>query len=289
MASVKWNDLHYYDNPYTRHEETYEELISDVGQETIYHDIITDAATRNCLDDYFALDRLCAPRKKFIWLYRRRLREAYPVYKDQMDMWATRVTLGWFKDNGKLNKTITAENIQTIGNEVSKAIGTVDTTVKDNYNSSVDSTTTSKDTSNGKQRGFAFNYPESNYSGGVIPYDIDNNPSVEFINTQSDSISKSTTESETISNVTTDSTDTTVTDTDTTDNTNTDTTGSTDRDVVTTFEYTGTDISALADQILAQLPITDFFKQFTNKLKTCFQGIYLVDEQLEEEGEDYYV
>lgn len=204
-------------------------------------------------------------------------------------MWEQRIILGWFKDNDKLNKTVTAEDINTVGKEVRSAIDKIDVVAKDVFDGNTDENQNTNTSSNGKSRDFAFVYPESNYSGGVIPYDLDNNPNVEFISTQADNVNRSSASTEQSGNTKTDSTTDSTSTTNEESSSNADTTGNTDRDVTTTFTYTGTDISTLADQILAQLPATDFFRQFAEKLQGCFQRVYLVDEQLEEEGENYYV
>lgn len=93
-------------------------------------------------------------------------------------------------DNGSLNRTF---NEEYSGNR-SESGTSKDTLNEKSTNNSTTNTTSNSET-NSKDRNFSFNYPESNYQGGVIPYDINNNPSVEFISTQGDSLSKSNTES----------------------------------------------------------------------------------------------
>ena len=187
---------------------------------------------------------------------------------------------------------------------------------------------TRSDTSaeNGKTREFTFNYPESNYQGGVLPYDMTNNPSVEFINSQGDRLTKtdktsngttgennnvhsegsasgSSTENASDQRITndsraqdaTDNTDETKT-TNRTDNRNasandnTTENGTKATDIEETINeiktHQGDNLNKLAEDLINQIPTTNFFKQFTAVLYKNFQQCYLVDEIIEEMDEE---
>ena len=63
------------------------------------------------------------------------------------------------------------------------------------YNTSGDNTTSSNNSSStdnsSLHRNLTYQYPESNYQDGVLPYDLDSVPNVEFISTQNDAKGKS--------------------------------------------------------------------------------------------------
>lgn len=343
-----WNDV-----PEFQREEYFKDLVADIGDDAVYANTNVDSPTQNALDTYFALDRLCDRRERFLWLWWRALNSAYPVYADQMEMWKERKAYKWFYDNQKDNTKIhdgtftldedtKSELIKAINtklDEIGKSVTDTDKTSTTNTtgethgtseNTSTshaegtgenhddnESTTTGDSQDNGKSRGFNFQYPESNYSGGVIPYDIDNNPVVEFISAQADTITKAT-------NAHTDATDsssdgTTASSEDATESSNSETSGTstgtenseenTDSATDTTRNATGStnetdnavaskgqettthweettiyksdSLTAIANELLAELPATDFFAQFVAKLKNCFQNDFLFDEIME--------
>lgn len=281
---MKRYPLNYYDNDLLRHFETLEELKSDIGQNEIYKGCISDSETNDKLTDFFLLDRLGTYRKRFLWLYRRRINVYYPIYKDQLDLWASRKTYEWFYDNVK-GEWLTHDGVYKL-DEWSKTqlLKEITKNVIDNFTQHTDEQGTSDTTEKGKTRQFAFNYPESNYTGGVIPYDIDSNPSVEFINTQQDAITKNESHTETQDEQDISSKDVN----DTKQNENADNSGQHGEASQTNYiehkSKQGDNINKLLIDLLDELPSTDFFRQFTDKLKPCFQNTYLVDEVLEEEG-----
>ena len=345
MIPWTWSDV-----PEFAREEYFRDVVADIGNDAIYINTGVDSSTQNALDEYFAMDRLCDRRERFLWLWRRALNEAYPVYADQMEMWKERKAYKWYYDNQKdnvkthdgtfkLDENTKAELIKAINtklDEIGKSVTDTDrtgnsqttgethgtsentstghsTATGESHNEN-ESTTTGNSTDTGKQRNFAFAYPESNYSGGVIPYDIDNNPSVEFISTQGDAISKTHNEhtdtTEGAEDGTTsseeNSTDTSNGKTsgtsagseenqeniDSTTDTTRNATGSTneeDNSISTkgqetathweeTTTYKGDSLTAIARELLEELPATDFFSKFVAKLKNCFQNDFIFDE-----------
>lgn len=385
-----------------RHQITLDELETKIGKNRIFEGSNVDDVTKDEILDYFRFDRLCDEEKRFLWYLKRNLRKYYPIYKDEIEMWASRKALEWFFDNYKDEihthdgtfeldendkKQITHE-LERIINDVfdgtitnngktnskqddvthsegtGKDTGTNSGTSRDttheegSQNGNGSQSGTSSDTTheegettdsytdndNAKRRGFSFVYPESNYSGGVIPYDLDSNPSVEFISTQNDGIEKSTkthngtgtSENDSESNGTTssnyenestnendverngttsgeyesnreESTDGTAsrvgeetkTNTQKTDNTDDSTTNETSKDNeddtrkqntktnwTETIRRQGDNINKLSMELIEELPTTNFFETFMNKLSICFQKTYIEDELLEER-EDY--
>lgn len=306
--------------PQLRHEMTFEEYLDKYTDKDLYKTTTVDDETKAALADFFSLDRLCETPVRFAWLYRRNLARFYPIYKDELAMWTERKTREWFFDLYKTEHrehdgtfTLDEETKAQIARELSRTItdvltGNTTGTGKNNGTTSrmADTTggTTDSSTDNGtdKRRNFSFQYPEANYQGGVIPYDLENNPSVEFINAQSDSIGKDSNvhdgEGTSENHTKDDGTSTTTSETET--NTNTDSTNSTEeksgdgsnatRGQQTTTHWTedvnreGADIIDLANKLIDQLPSTDFFKRFTDKMSRCFQHDYLADEIDEQEG-----
>ena len=308
--------------PQLRHEITFEEYLEKYTDKDLYKTTPVDDVTKAALADFFSLDRLCETPVRFAWLYRRNLARFYPIYKDELDMWTERKTRDWFFDLFKIEHRehdgtfeLDEETKAQIARELSRTItdaltGNTTGTGKNNGTTSrtADTTggTTDSSTDNGtdKRRNFSFQYPEANYQGGVIPYDLNNNPSVEFINAQSDSIGKDsnvhdgegTSESYTKDDGASTNTFENATDTKT-DSTNNTEEKSGDGSTATRGQQTtthwqedvrrqGGDIVDLASELISQLPSTDFFKRFTDKMSRCFQHDYLPDEIDEQEG--YY-
>lgn len=314
--------INYSDDPFLKHEPTLEELVDKIGQQAVFAGTDVDVVTQNSLIDFFLLDRLCDTQKRFLWLWRRNLNLWYPIYKQELDMWAERRAEKWFFDNFK-NEERTHDGTFHLDEETKvELLRELERTINDVFSSKThgegensgksDGTTAGnsegtdeyQDGSNGKRRSFSFNYPESNYSGGVIPYDIENNPSVEFISTQGDGIDK-TNDNHTGSD--TKRTDGENHDTNsgnytqdgTVDNTNNqtskegtgeNTTGNRGQDTQTHWKETlkrqGDNLNSLAEELINQIPTTNFWNKFTRKMKTCFQTTYLVDELLEEDDID---
>lgn len=312
----------YSDDPSLRHEMTLEELKEKIGQPAVFAGTTVDEETQNQLLDFFLLDRLVAPQKQFLWYWRRRLNLYYPIYKEELEMWAERKTEKWFFDNHKketkthdgtfkLDEETKAELQRTIARTVADVFaGTTSGTGKSSGTTerSSDSTGESSDTyangSEGKDRNFSFNYPESNYQGGVIPYDLNNNPVVEFISTQGDHLDKSSDthngsgsdeRHDTGDEIRSDQYENSGTN-DHTNNTTADetdgetSTGTRGQETTTHWEEStdrqGDNLNALVDELITQIPSTNFFKKLTDKLKPCFQHTYLLDEIMEEDGID---
>lgn len=305
-------------DPILKHEITFSELITELGNDEVYKGTSVDTATQSSLNDFFAFDRLCDKKSKFLWYWRRRLNLYYPIYKQELEMWEERKLEKWFYDNWK-DETVTHDGTfaldETTKQELKRELTT---TIKSVFSSKSTGETTSNtknihsgeyensssgesdSTTANKNRAFTFNYPESNYQGGVIPYDIDNNPDVEFIDSQADSIRKSQThETHSDSGNGTDSaTDTgtaTGTSKGTTDSTTNNTQATTEgqtvdgsRDQDTTTHWTETkrrqsdNINKLATELIEQLPTTNFFLKFVKQLSICFETVRLEDEERED-------
>lgn len=317
-----WNNLYDYENDImTSHEMTFHELCEKLGLSEVFSGTSVDATTQNDILNYFLLDRLCAPEKRFLWLFRRRLNIYFPIYKNEVDMWAERTAEKWFFDNFKeeiRNRKGTGTEQEDTTTELRKAFerifsdtftgkriggGTGESSTDTNGATQDHGETESSGNENGKTRGFAFAYPESNYQGGVIPYDLNNDPSVEFISTQNDGISKSntissgtsnsngSTEDHTTSNNSySNSEDTNNSGSSKANETGTDTgTGARSKSSADTVDETvrrqGDNINKLAEELISQIPTTDFFKKFMDKISDCFQKVYLLDELLEEKEE----
>lgn len=300
--------------PEFKRECYFKDLVEKLGDTEVYRGTGVDVATQASLDEYFKYDFLCDTEERFLWLWRRALLEAYPVYIDQMEAWKRRKTYDWYFDNTK-DKTVThdgtfkldedtkAELLRDINRALSDVAKTIlDTDTTDTRDASGTSHTDTDENTNGtsqdtgKNRQFAFNYPESNYTGGVIPYDIDNNPSVEFISTQADGVNKSNNQHEDTSTASEDgkttstekakgTVDTTTDYTDKQDETTKQTenqTASHGQETATHWTeattYKGDSLNALARELIDLLPATDFFAQFVGKLKKCFMNDFLFDE-----------
>lgn len=305
----EWNEV-----PEFAREEYFKDLVDDIGTAEVYKKTEVDETTQDALNTYFALDRLCDRRERFLWLWRRALLSAYPVYRDEMEMWKERKLYKWYYDNQKdnvkthdgtftLDEQTKAELIRAINStlhEVSKSVTDTDRTGTANANSETndesETTSNEKTKGKGKERNFSFQYPESNYSGGVVPYDLDNDPSVEFISAQADRLTQNESETNTTSNTRADGT-TTSEQNDTeaidsaTDTSRDQTVGSNQTDNSTgernqnttthweeTTAYKGDSLVDIAKELLAELPDTNFFERFVNKLKNCFQNDFLFDE-----------
>lgn len=305
----KWSDV-----PEFFREEYFKDLVAEYGNEKVYANTNVDSSTQNTLNEYFAMDYICDRPERFIWLWHRALLAAYPVYADQMEMWKERKAYKWFFDNQKdnvkthdgtfhLDEQTKAELIKKINDtltELSKTVTDTDTTNNTNATGEThdegEHQTDGTATTNTKGRDFSFAYPESNYSGGVIPYDLDNNPNVEFISAQADRVGRqndvtheegstsadgtSASEEKNVGTVDT-SADYNGTKTGLT-NENDNSTGEKGQDTKTHWEetttYKGDSLVDIARELLEELPATDFFHQFVSKLEKCFMHDFLFDE-----------
>lgn len=257
------------------------------------------------------LEVLCDERID-VWLFywKRALLMNYPVYRDQAEMWLERKLHKWLFDNFKEIVTEhegTFRLDETTRNDI---VSNIMRNIHDDLTGTFQGTTTrnsdtteridedgasedhSEDETNSKTRAFSFSYPESNYTGGVIPYDIEDNPSVEFINSQSDSIGRTNSVHDGTSEYTsgTDRTGhtTEITKTDSTTNSDEDRTEEQDetktdegvkgQDTLTHWiekvNRQGDNLNSLVDGLIAQIPMTDFFKQFVDKMLVCFKRTF---------------
>lgn len=308
----------YENDPILKHEITFAELIEKLGDSEVYKGTEVNAETKNMLDDFFGLDRLCDSEKKFLWFWRRRLNLYYPIYAQEVEMWKERKAEKWFYDNWK-DGTVTHDGtfaldettkqdlvreVNTVINTIfgSKSTGETTSDVTRAHSGEYERTSSgeSDSTTNEKTRAFTFNYPEANYQGGVIPYDMDNNPNVEFIDTQSDALRKSQThethsengngtdsynETESAKGTSKGSTDST---TGTTTRTDENQNATTNRDQDTKTHWTEVtrkqqdNINKLALELIEQLPTTNFFLKLVKQLSICFETVRLEDEERED-------
>ncbi len=319
---MMWNNYNYKNDPLLRHEMTMEELVEKMGRPAVFAGTSVDDVTAAALVDFFLLNRLADYPKRFLWLWRRRLNLYYPIYKEELEMWTARKAFAWFYDNNvtgkkthdgtqRLDEETAAELLRELARTMNDTLegkthseGNSEGSTENNTQTDASGTDTYNNAGNDKRRQFAFNYPESNYSGGVIPYDLENNPSVEFINTQGDAVGKTgethngsdTNESETDAtgshsdNFTQDGTTNNTSENKTSENANENSTGTRAQDITTHWEESddkrGDNINKLAAELLEQIPATNFWKEFTDKLGVCFQRTYLLDEVIEEEEEN---
>lgn len=285
-----------------------------------------DAATKLQLSEYFSFDRISdTSEAKWKWLFKRRLNMLLPIYEQQLSMWKEYRAEEWFYDKIKVNEkkhdewtNLTETQKQTLIRTLNE---TIDRTAKETYENSQNLTgkdttgQTDKTTStssgtfdeNTKDRQFNFQYPESNYTGGVIPYDINSNPSVEFISTQGDRIgldhqtSNSESDTDYSSDVTKDTTQD-VTENSTKNNTdnetrdesqNDDTNFGRDQKVTSGYtdhyDYDGSNIIDLAQKLIDLLPQANFFKELVDGLYDLFNHTWYNIGWCDEEDEDEYI
>lgn len=317
-----WFFPNYKKDPLLKPEITFGELIDKIGSSEVYENTDVDSSTQNALNEFFLLDRLCDTQKKFLWFWRRRLNVYYPIYKQELEMWAERKTEKWFFDNYKsgnvkhdgtftldetitdtLNRTIKDVLEQTFG---SKSTGKTTGETTADHTGSFSNTSDGRDSSdnNSKDRRFAFNYPESNYSGGVIPYNLDNNPQIEFIDTQADGLkhdehtgtnhNETTGSDQSNDNGTSKGTSEGTTDSTTkhtVDNT-TEQTNNNTRDQDTATHWTeetkkqADNLNKLCDELISQIPTTNFFLKLVDKLAVCFETARIENDEREDLEDD---
>ena len=293
---------------------TFKEISDEFGQE-LYEGTTVDDLTKTALLNYFKFSKISDPVKpKWVWMWQRNMNLFYPVYETELSMWKEYRENEWFYDKQKVNnKTHTemTELTEDVKKELNRNLDRVfnqrynGTTSqsgtgnnKTNATNETEQTTETNETNNtnGKNRNFNFNYPEANYQGGVIPYDLNNNPSVEFINTQADALNQ---ENQNKNNNTTDNTTQTQeeeqnstfsnsgTEANTTDQTQNDTETQNDAEnrnqnihniYTDEYLYDGSNIIDLADKMIDLIQKANFFKNFVNHLERCFVHSYDSDD-----------
>lgn len=295
---------------------TFKEVIDEYTAAEVYKDTGVDQVTQDLLTHYFTYSRICVIEpEKFIWFYRRALKTWYPIYKDQLEAWAKYKALGWYRDNDRvIIEKYMGENTEERGikedflSAVKRIMtGETDTNVVGKVTTDTESgtkaetvtaqTDASNDVTNSKDRAFSFAYPESNYQGGIIPYDIENNPDVEFISNQADSISKTTVDHTGELDGTVDYNDTATgksTTNQTTDTGQTNSSEGTDdtnsqREIdsqlagknsyVKETTISGLYAIQIASDLFPLIQTTDFFNQLIQRLRTCFNLTYCEDDE----------
>lgn len=300
---------------------TFKEMVDRYGDQ-LYQNIDIDDLTKTQLNEYFKYLRICdRVEEKWIWMWKRNLSMWIYTYNNEKGMWQDYRTNEWFYDKVKHNDKTHTEStdltddlrrqIDRTLNRTFKEVyaatlngsGTGNTSGKDSNSQTNTENGTNTGTESGKGRNFSFNYPEANYQGGVIPYDLENNPSIEFINVQNDAINKNDTTNTTQStqnteNEGTNSQNSEYTNKETNDHTNDQTSGDTGNETQTEgrtqkianeykdiYEYDGSNISDLATKMVELIRDTNFFKELCDHLMVCFNCIYTCDD-LDEE--DFY-
>lgn len=290
------------------------ELISEHGKAWLLEGANIDDKTADMLIDYFLMSRINTHlHDEFQWFFRRNINSWYPVYKQQIEMWAELMAKGWYFDNEKTTKKVhkgTAnEQIEGLNETVRKLKriiedilnSSTDTNLSDKATSrttserSTQGGDTSTDTTNSKDRAFSFRFPESNYTGGNIPYDLDNNPSVEFINSQGDTNRRSTVQhvgeydedqqATENGNSTDDWEQSTIRDDKRDNNQNDDetttvTTGQSkdsQNEYEETSDFDGDPLYLIAEKWVELLPTTNYFQQFMDNMSKCFNNFYYED------------
>lgn len=279
----------------------------DVGEDELFQNTEVDKTTRLALMNYFRFHELVTHRRMFQVFWENALNKYYPMYRDEIEMWKDRKMREWFFDVEKqdrkehegtfhLSEDVVSHvveelrrRIDTTGNGQRDFSGKTDTESDRSGNVHIMGDESYTDTSNEKNRNFSFRNPESNYTGGVIPYDLDDNPSVEFISTQADAVGRRT--SEHTGENTSDSTEryndtasetrkdvdktTTEEHADTTEDRGTGSEGTKNQDSVEhwieTIDREADNINKLAQDLIEQIPKTDFWNQFARRLRSVFR------------------
>lgn len=295
--------------------KTLSDVINEHGKDWLFEDSGVDAATIDLICEHFELNFTCDQNdEKFKFYLRRRLRQKYPIYLEQLKAWEHYQDIGYFVDTSSDNKTTYTGKTTSLQNTDSVTLSDTNTSGESNTDNTKDTTThtegnytdfsdtseynmdTTDSETNSKDRVFNFAYPESNYTGGVIPYNIDDNPSVEFIDRQTDSIHKDTTHSESDGNRQSDTSQNGDSSSDGTvgekGNSKTNTTGASETNVnvdITqlgegtndyTIEYSGKGLHYVDvyEKLRRLIPTTDFYQQFMYSLRRLFDTYETTDE-----------
>lgn len=290
---------------------TLNDVLKTVTNAELYANTGVTDAEAELINDHFLYSRInSADTEKFMWFFRRNLRRWYPVYKDQMEAWAKYKALDFFYDNvNKITETYTGTTteardisdefvsdvrraLDVIGKTTTTQTTDTDTTSNTESRTDVDESDSYVDNTSSKNREFGFAYPEANYQGGVIPYDLSDNPSVEFITSQTDGIGQGTTNHsgdfegrtdymdsasgtvDTTMDTDTETTNDTDETTNTTSNRNTDSDMQGTQDYVKTIESPGIYALDIAHRLIEILPLTDFWNQFMRNMSICFNCFF---------------
>lgn len=282
-----------------KHLPTFSQYLDRYGDVGLYDvpTVAVDSITRDALKVFFSDIVIGDIPVRFQAMFRRAIMLYYPVYRDQIAVWAERTAKSWLYDNVR-NYTLTHDGTATLDAKTIDAISSDATMVgkaisSGGMNMSSTSHSTGDTSEQGKDRTFSFTYPESNYQGGVLPYDLENDPSVEFIDTQADNISMKNThveteaedESQTRNERQDDTTDTEIRKTDQTNTVDQDTTNKWTESKI----YDGDTLNKLTAELIEQIPMTDYFYQFTCKMFGCFEFLRISDDDEPLYGSDDYL
>lgn len=282
-----------------KHLPTFSQYLDKYGDIGLYDvpTVSVDGITRDALKAFFSDIVIGDTPIRFQSTFRRAIMLYYPVYRDQIAVWAERTAKSWLYDNIR-NYKLTHEGTATLDAKTIDAISSDATMIgkaiaKGQIDVSATSSSTSDTSESGKDRTFSFTYPESNYQGGVIPYDLDNDPAVEFIDTQADNVSMKNTHVETETEDESQTRDERQNDTTDTETRKTDQTNTVDQDTtnkwVETKEYDGDTLNKLTAELIEQIPMTNYFHQFTCKMFGCFEFIRISDDDEPLYGKDKYL
>lgn len=281
------------------HLPTFSKYLDKYGDLALYDvpTVAVDNITRDALKVFFSDIVIGDTPVRFQSMFRRAIMLYYPVYRDQIAVWAERTAKNWLYDNVR-NYKLTHEGTATLDAKTIDAISSDATMIgkaisKGQIDVFSTSSTTSDTSENGKDRTFSFAYPESNYQGGIIPYDLENDPVVEFIDTQADNVSMKDTHVETETEDETQTRNERQDDTTDTETRKTDQTNTVDQDTTNKWteskEYDGDTLNKLTAELIEQIPMTDYFYQFTCKMFGCFEFFRISDDDEPLYGPDDYL
>lgn len=276
----------------------FKDFVADASNvDRLYAGLGVDDNTIASITDYMSLMRIGDIPDRFIWHYRRTLMDCYPVYRDQLDAWAERKSKAWFFDNIGTNKvthdgtfgldSVTQNEVDTATKQIVKNL------TKSSYNDKNSAESTGSTNRTGKDRVFGIAYPETNYQGGVVPYDLDNDPTIEFISNQSDHVDRMSENRSDETTTTTEGNSTSDLDGSTTGTIDTNSKNTVDQNTAThwteTRDVTAIPYNQLMTELIRDLPSTDFFAQFMRRLSVCFEVARTSDDYFAEMGGDLYV
>lgn len=282
-----------------KHLPTFRQYLDEYGDIDLYDvpTVAVDDITRNALKVFFSDIVIGDTPARFPSMFRRAIMRYYPVYRDQIAVWAERTAKNWLYDNVRNYKlihegtaTLDAKTIDVISSDatmIGRAISKGQTDITSTSSSTGDTN------ESGKDRTFSFTYPESNYQGGVIPYDLENDPIVEFIDTQADNVSRKDTHSETVAENESQTRNERQDDTTDTEQRKTDQTNTVDQDTTNKWTeskvYDGDTLNKLTAELIEQIPMTDYFNRFTCNMFSCFEFIRFSDDDTPLYGSDEYL
>lgn len=198
-------------------EPTFEEIVKKYGNEEIYKNTNVDEATKQILENYFFDYEIGADEKTFLRYYRRRLNEYYDQYIAEIRTLTIINNMDPYVQNYLEEKTLTGRTYDKTRNSENTSTGTGNTTGTTTPNLTTTTTITGTEKTEGtsgnteirnltsesegntsgtseinsKGRNFGISYPEANLN--EISTNIDDMPSINYANSEQDSLAKSNT------------------------------------------------------------------------------------------------